>query len=329
MPVPISILDYAPVRPNQTFAEAISGSVAVAQAAEAAGYRRVWYAEHHNQSMVASAATSILIAHVASRTTTIRIGSGGIMLPNHSPMTVAEQFGTLAALYPQRIDLGVGRAPGGNANTMYALRRGADAGERFPLDVLELQAFLSERSAVDGVEAYPGRASEVPIYILGSSLFGARLAAEMGLPFVYASHFSPKALGQAISLYRSNFRSSDQIDAPYVIVSVNVIAADDPATAALHHRDMLRTEARKLLTTAPGREQYSDGEIDSFLDSPEGVTASRLFHHTAVGTPNTVGQHLDRLVADTGANELILVHQAPEATQRIRSLELTAAVLAA
>jgi luciferase family oxidoreductase group 1 len=203
--VPLSILDLAVVSRGMTPRDAFEASVALAQRAEARGYRRVWYAEHHNIPSIASSATSVLIAHVAAHTRSIRLGSGGIMLPNHSPLVIAEQFGTLATLHPSRIDLGLGRAPGTDQRTWRALRRDISAAEEFPRDVLELQGYLSDQSRVPGVEAIPGGGTEVPLYILGSSLFGAKLAAVLGLPYAFASHFAPEALEEAVALYRQDF----------------------------------------------------------------------------------------------------------------------------
>ena len=199
MTVPLSILDLATIGKGQTAAESFAGSVAMAQLAEKLGYRRVWYAEHHNMSSIASSATSVLIAHVAAHTETIRLGAGGVMLPNHSPLTIAEQFGTLETLHPGRIDLGLGRAPGSDQNTMRALRRDPQSADTFPQDVLELQGYLTGPTRVQGVEATPGRGTNVPLYILGSSLFGARLAAQLGLPYAFASHFAPNALQDAVA----------------------------------------------------------------------------------------------------------------------------------
>src|SRR5919202_2143233 len=224
MIVPLSILDLAPIRPGESASDSFAASVALAQHAEEWGYRRVWYAEHHNMSTIASSATSVLIAHVAALTRTIRLGAGGIMLPNHSPLTIAEQFGTLETLHPGRIDLGLGRAPGGDKNTLRALRRDATSANDFPQDVLELQGYLTGQSRIPGVEAIPGAGTNVPLYILGSSLFGAQLAAALGLPYAFASHFAPDALHEAVELYRREFRASDQLIEPYVIAGVNVIA---------------------------------------------------------------------------------------------------------
>ena len=208
MTIPLSILDLAPIAPGQTARESFEASVAIAQAAEKNGYRRVWYAEHHNMPTIASSATSVLIGYVAAHTSTIRLGAGGIMLPNHAPLTIAEQFGTLATLYPDRIDLGLGRAPGSDQNTMRAMRRDPRSSDQFPQDVLELQGYLRGESVIPGVQAVPGAGTDVPLYILGSSLFGAQLAAALGLPYAFASHFAPDALHEAVSIYRSDFQPS-------------------------------------------------------------------------------------------------------------------------
>jgi luciferase family oxidoreductase group 1 len=226
MKIPLSILDLAPIRAGETARESFAASVALAQRAEELGYRRVWYAEHHNIPTIASSATSVLIAHIGAHTRTIRVGAGGIMLPNHSPLTIAEQFGTLESLYPGRIDLGLGRAPGSDQNTMRALRRSPASADRFPEDVLELQGYLGGESRIPGVNATPGKETNVPLYILGSSMFGATLAAALGLPYAFASHFAPAALEQAVAAYRHEFRPSAQLAQPYVIAGVNVVAAD-------------------------------------------------------------------------------------------------------
>src|SRR5687767_1460432 len=216
--VPISILDLAPIVEGGDASQALANSLDLARHAERLGVFRFWVAEHHGMPGIASAATAVVIAHVAAGTKTIRVGAGGIMLPNHAPLVIAEQFGTLAALHPGRIDLGLGRAPGTDPVTAHALRRDLDArADRFPEDVLELQAYLSERTRVPGVEATPGKGTQVPLYILGSSLFGARLAATFGLPYAFASHFAPAALGPAVALYRREFKPSLQLAAPYVI----------------------------------------------------------------------------------------------------------------
>src|ERR1700678_2064776 len=243
MPIRLSILDLAPIARGQTASDSFAGSVALAQLAEELGYERVWYAEHHNMSGIASSATSVVIAHVGAQTSTIRLGAGGVMLPNHAPLLIAEQFGALAAMYPGRIDLGLGRAPGSDQNTMHALRRDPRSADAFPQDVVELQGYLAGHSIVPGVDAVPGNGSRVPLYILGSSLFGAKLAAALGLPYAFASHFAPAALDAAIAAYRSEFRPSEQLDRPYLIAGVNVIAADSTSAAEQQLQGIRRLRA--------------------------------------------------------------------------------------
>src|SRR6202044_2150396 len=251
MRVPVSILDLAPIARGQTASDSFANSVALAQRAEELGYLRVWYAEHHNMASIASSATSVLIAHVGAQTQTIRLGSGGVMLPNHAPLLIAEQFGTLAAMYPGRIDLGLGRAPGSDQNTMYALRRDPTSADTFPQDVVELQGYLTGNTRVPGAKAIPGKGSDVPLYILGSSLFGARLAAALGLPYAFASHFAPHALEEAVAIYRRDFRPSAQLQTPHVIAGLTVIAADTMRDAEEQLVAVQRSRARLLL--APGR----------------------------------------------------------------------------
>src|SRR5215207_7223990 len=243
MRIPVSILDLAPIARGGIASSSIAASVALARRAEEHGYERVWYAEHHNMPSIASSATSVLIAHVGAQTHTIRLGAGGVMLPNHSPLTIAEQYGTLDAMYPGRIDLGLGRAPGSDQNTMYALRRDPTSSDKFPQDVLELQAYLAGATRVPGVDAIPGKGSRVPLYVLGSSLFGATLAAALGLPYAFASHFAPQALEQAVATYRREFRPSAELDAPHVIAGVTVVAADTRAQAEENLQAVRRTLA--------------------------------------------------------------------------------------
>ena len=262
MTLPLSILDLAPVRPGQTVADSLAASVTLAQLAEQLGYRRVWYAEHHNNSAIASSAPAVLIAHVAAFTNDIRLGAGGVMLPNHAPLTIAEQFGTLEALHPGRIDLGLGRAPGTDQAAMRALRRYAASADRFYEDILELQGYFGGEPVVPDVEATPGKGAQVPLYILGSSTFGARLAALLGLPYAFASHFAPQALEEAVAIYRREFRPSAQLAEPYVIAGVNVIAADTSAEA----REQLVLAQRHRVTARLGRGRvFTDGEADLVL----------------------------------------------------------------
>ncbi len=244
---PLSILDLAPIRRGESARESFQASVALARRAEELGFARIWYAEHHNISTIASSATSVLIAHVAAHTERIRLGAGGIMLPNHSPLVIAEQFGTLETLHPGRIDLGLGRAPGTDPRTWQALRRNPAAADAFPDDVVELQGYLRGPSVVPGVEAVPGRGTNVPLYILGSSLFGARLAALLGLPYAFASHFAPAALEAAVALYRDEFRPSAQQEAPYVIAGVNVLVAEEEDEARVELERVRRNRVVGML----------------------------------------------------------------------------------
>ena len=224
----LSLLDLATVGRDQPIGEALEASTVLAQKADSlGGFERLWFAEHHNMPSIASAATAVLLAHVAARTERLRVGSGGVMLPNHSPLVIAEQFGTLAELHPGRVDLGLGRAPGTDQVTMRALRADPRASDRFPDDVLELQGYLSDESLVPTINAIPGRGTKVPLYILGSSLFGAQLAARLGLPYAFASHFAPDALVQAVEVYRREFRPSDQLAEPYAIAALNVVVSDE------------------------------------------------------------------------------------------------------
>jgi luciferase family oxidoreductase group 1 len=319
--LPLSILDLATIGKGQTAAESFAGSVAMAQSAERLGYRRIWYAEHHNMSSIASSATSVLIAHVAAHTESIRLGAGGIMLPNHSPLTIAEQFGTLETLHPGRIDLGLGRAPGSDQNTMRALRREPMSADSFPQDVLELQGYLTGPTRIQGVEATPGKGTNVPLYILGSSLFGARLAAQLGLPYAFASHFAPNALQDAVAIYRREFKPSAQLDAPHVIAGVNVIAADSASEAQAMLQETKR--ARVSLFFGGGRE-FTDDEADMVLDSPQGQHVSQMMTYSAVGTPDAVMEYLDSFGRHADADELIVAHQSTGTEARLRSVELLA-----
>ena len=318
----LSVLDLAPVRHGESPSDSFRASVELARLAEQAGYRRIWYAEHHNMPTIASSATSVLIAHVAAHTERIRLGAGGIMLPNHSPLVIAEQFGTLAALQPGRIDLGLGRAPGTDRTTLYALRRNPAAADTFGQDVLELQGYLADDSLVPGVHAYPGRGTRVPLYILGSSLFGAKLAAALGLPYAFASHFAPTALHVAVAAYRREFRPSEQLDRPYVIAGVNVIAADDAADAADQFTRAKRARVRAL--ARPGR-TLSDEDIDAVLASADGQQIEQMVRHSAVGRPEDVRSYLESFAAEADADELMIAFQSPGAAARLRSAELVAA----
>jgi luciferase family oxidoreductase group 1 len=297
--------------------------VALAQAAERIGYERIWYAEHHNIRSIASSATAVLIAHIAAHTEKIRLGAGGIMLPNHSPLVIAEQFGTLATLHPGRIDLGLGRAPGSDTAAMRALRRDEFSSERFPQDVVELQGFLSENSPVSGVIAIPGKGTNVPLYILGSSLFGAQLAAVLGLPYAFASHFAPHSLFDALQIYRENFKPSDQLAEPYAIAGVGVIAAPDKANAEAQ-LEVTRRARVKNLFKSPSGGRLSEEEVDQILDSPRARAVDEMLTYSAVGTGAEAAAYLADFQQKTGVDELITVHYADSVDNRVRSVELLA-----
>jgi len=323
--VPLSVLDLAIVGRDETVADGLAGCVRMAQRAEALGYSRVWYAEHHNMSSIASSATAVLIAHVAAHTTSIRLGSGGVMLPNHAPLVVAEQFGTLATLHPGRIDLGLGRAPGTDQVTLRALRRDPMAADSFPQDVLELQGYLADETRVPTIHATPGRGTHVPIYILGSSLFGAQLAAMLGLPYAFASHFAPAALEAALRMYRGEFQPSEQLAEPYAIAALNVIAAPTREEADRQRAMRRRSLGRRMLTR--GGHQLDDAQIDVILDSADGSFVDEMMTYTACGTPDDVRAYLDDFRRLTGADELMTVHQGGKVDDRILSLTLTAEVM--
>jgi len=315
----LSVLDLAFIGPGETAGQALHGTVTLARAAEAHGYRRVWYAEHHNMRVIASSAPAVLIAHVAAHTRTIRLGAGGVMLPNHAPLVIAEQFGTLAALHPDRIDLALGRAPGTDATTLQALRRTPDAAESFPEDVLELQGYLAGRSRIPNVAATPGAGTNVPLYILGSSLFGARLAARFGMPYGFASHFAPDSLLDAVALYRREFRPSPELDRPYVIAGVNVLAADTDADARAQLLIVRRARAALLLARGA---TLTDEQADALLASPHGAYLDAMMRYSVVGTPAKVREGLEQFRRLADADELMLAHSAPTLEGRVRSLEM-------
>lgn len=324
MPVALSILDLAPIAPGRSARESLTASVELARTAERSGYRRVWYAEHHNMPTIASSATAVVIGHIAAHTDSIRLGAGGIMLPNHSPLVIAEQFGTLETLFPGRIDLGLGRAPGTDRETMRAIRRNATSSDTFPQDVLELQGYLKGDSRVPGVQSIPVPEGEVPLYLLGSSLFGAQLAAQLGLPYAFASHFSPDALFDAVAAYRAEFQPSAQLAEPYVMAGVNVFAAEDGDEAETQRATSYRNRARAFIKRGQEHQEYSDAEIDAFLASPGGQQLSNMTKYTATGTPEEVRKYLEAFAASIRADELITAHWAQEVPDRLRSVELTA-----
>ena len=320
--VPISILDLAAVGEHETIAESFAGSVELARLAERLGYERVWYAEHHNISSIASSATAVLIAHVAAHTETIRLGAGGVMLPNHSPLEIAEQYGTLATLHPGRIDLGLGRAPGSDQETSRALRRDPMASERFPEDVVELRGLLSDESPLPGIRAIPGQGTHVPLYVLGSSLFGAQLAAMLGLPYAFASHFAPQYLHDALAVYRERFTPSEQLAEPYAIAGVGVIAAETSEAAAEQLQTARRIRTRALFK-APGR-KLDAAEIEAILSSPRAAVVDEMLTYTAVGTGAEAAAYLADFQRSTGADELITAHYSDSVASRLRSVELLA-----
>jgi luciferase family oxidoreductase group 1 len=318
---PLSVLDLAPIVEGATPGEALGNSLDLAQHVERWGYNRFWLAEHHNAVGIASAATAVVIAHVAAGTRTIRVGAGGVMLPNHPPLVVAEQFGTLEALHPGRIDLGVGRAPGTDLLTVHALRRDPASADSFPQDVIELQRFLAEPKRGQAVRAVPGAGSRVPLWILGSSLYGAQLAALLGLPYAFASHFAPEALLPALEVYRSTFRPSDQLREPYAMVGANVIVADDDDTAR-----KLFTSAQQAFTNIlrgrRGQLPRPIDDIESYWTPPEKERASAMLRRSFVGSPDTVRAGLDEFVAETGADEIIVAAAIHDHAARLRSYAL-------
>lgn len=319
MAFPLSILDLAQVGRSQTVTESLSASTDMAMRAEDWGYHRIWYAEHHNMSTIASSAPAVLIAHVAAHTSRIRLGAGGVMLPNHAPLTIAEQFGTLAELHPGRIDLGLGRAPGSDQRTFSALRRDIASADRFPNDVLELQGYLGDSTRVTGVDATPGRGTDVPLYILGSSLFGAQLAAALGLPYAFASHFAPAALEQAVAIYREKFQPSEQLAEPYVIAGAGVIVDEDADVA----RAQLHQAKRARVTALFGRDgrTFTDEEADAVLSMPQGRQIEEMLTYCGVGTPDEVRDYLDWFAGHADADEVIVASLAPDRDVWLRTLE--------
>jgi luciferase family oxidoreductase group 1 len=319
--IPLSILDLAPIVEGGTAEQALRNSLDLAQHAEGWGYRRFWLAEHHNAAGIASAATSVVIAHVAAGTTTIRVGAGGVMLPNHSPLVIAEQFGTLASLHPGRIDLGLGRAPGTDQLTMLALRRDHPGSDTFPQDVLELQLLLGDPQPGQRVRAIPGAGTKVPLWILGSSLYGAQLAAALGLPYAFASHFAPDALLPALQAYRERFEPSEQLAEPYAMVAANVFVADDEAEA----RRLFTSPQRSFTNVLRGRRGQLPppvDDIEKYWAPEEKAQVSRMLARSFVGTPEVVRAGLDAFVGETGADEVIVAAAIHDHAARLRSYEL-------
>jgi luciferase family oxidoreductase group 1 len=320
---PLSVLDLAPIPQGKTAADALRNARSLAQHAERLGYVRYWLAEHHNMVGIASAATAVAIGHVAGGTSTIRVGAGGIMLPNHSPLVIAEQFGTLATLYPGRIDLGLGRAPGTDQRTLRALRRDPEAAESFPNDVVELQALLGPAQPGQAIRAVPGTGTQVPLWILGSSLFGAQLAAMLGLPFAFASHFAPDSLMQALQIYRERFQPSEQLAKPHAMVGVNVVVADTDALARRLFTSAQQSFANIFRGTR-GQLPPPIDDIDTYWSPMEKEQASRMLACAFAGSPDTVRRELGAFVARTGADELMVAASIHDFDARCRSYELLA-----
>ena len=319
----LSVLDLSPICEGGDATQALTNSRALAQHCESAGYHRYWVAEHHNMRGIASAATSVVIGHIAAGTKSIRVGSGGIMLPNHSPLMVAEQFGTLEALYPGRIDLGLGRAPGTDGVTGHALRRTLHSDpNQFPQDVIELKGYLgSTCQPQQRVTAVPGFGSEVPLYILGSSLFGAQLAAILGLPFAFASHFAPDAMMRAITLYRQEFEPSEQLEKPHVILGYNICAADTEEEALLLRSSGLQAFLN-LRQGNPGPLPKPDPNFEANLSDTDRAMLQHVSSASAVGTKDSVGGQVHAFLEKTQADELIVVSQIHDHDARCKSYDI-------
>jgi luciferase family oxidoreductase group 1 len=319
--IPFSVLDLSPITAGSSAAQSFRNSLDLAQHAEAWGYNRFWLAEHHNMTGVASAATSVVIGYVAAGTQKIRVGSGGIMLPNHSPLVIAEQFGTLESMYPGRVDLGLGRAPGADGATAYALRRDQTGPDTFPQDVVELQRYFQAAEPGQQVRAVPGAGLNVPIWILGSSLFGAQLAALLGLPYAFASHFSPNELMRAIQLYRSRFKPSAQLEKPYVMVAANVVAADTDREAQ-RLVTSLQQQFINIRFGMPGPMPPPLDHADKAWSSSEQAVIDHTLRYSAVGSRDTVKDWLKRFIDQTQADELILTGSIFDHQARLRSFEI-------
>ena len=321
---PLSMLDLATVREGKSVAEALKVSAQTAQHAESLGFKRYWLAEHHNMLGIASSATAVLIGHIAAQTSTMRVGSGGIMLPNHAPLVVAEAFGTLAELFPDRIDLGLGRAPGTDQNTMRALRRNRlNSAEDFPNEVSELQQLLAVPTAGQIITATPGAGTNVPIWLLGSSLFSAQLAGERGLPYSFASHFAPRMLLQALQVYRNSFKPSATLDKPYVMIGVPVIAADTDEEAEF----LASSTYQRILGLLKGQLGKLPAPVENYLHSlhPQEQDAIKDFLSAAViGGPEKIASGLQELIALTQADELMLVCDIYEPELRFKSMSIAA-----
>jgi luciferase family oxidoreductase group 1 len=323
--IPFSILDLAPVTAGSDAAQAFRNTLDLARLGEGLGYRRYWLAEHHNMPGIASAATAVLIGHVAGGTSTIRVGAGGIMLPNHAPLQVAEAFGTLASLYPGRIDLGLGRAPGTDQPTAKALRRYFDSADAFPQDVLELLAYFEPAVPGQQVRAVPGAGLEVPVWLLGSSLFSAKLSAQLGLPFAFASHFAPDAMDEALALYRRDFQPSARLQQPYAMLGLNVVGADSDAEA----RRLFTTQQQSFINLRRGRPGLIPppiDDIDSYWTPPEKLMVERALACAVVGAADTVEDGIEAFIARHKPDELLITANVFEHAARRHSFEIAATV---
>jgi luciferase family oxidoreductase group 1 len=322
--IPFSVLDLSPIIAGGTAAQSLRNTLDLARHAESAGYRRYWLAEHHSMPGIASAATSVVIGHVAAGTSTIRVGAGGIMLPNHSPLVIAEQFGTLESLFPGRIDLGLGRAPGSDQTTARAMRRNlASDPDQFPQDVLELQGYFAPAQPGQTVRAVPGTGLNVPIWILGSSLFGAQVAAALGLPFAFASHFAPALMMQAVEIYRARFQPSAQLDRPYVMLGFNVFAADSDNEARILATSMQQAFVN-LRSGRPGTLPPPLEGYESQLPAPAKAMLSDVLTCSAVGSPDTVRRAMMAFIDRTRPDELMITAQIFDHAARLHSYEIAA-----
>ncbi|PVA09100.1 alkane 1-monooxygenase [Pelagivirga sediminicola] len=320
-----SVLDLAPVPEGSDTAAAIANSKSLAQAAEDWGYHRFWLAEHHNMPGIASAATSVLIGHIADATRRMRVGAGGIMLPNHAPLTIAEQFGTLATIHPGRIDLGLGRAPGGDMAVARALRRGMGS-DSFPDDVMELIGYLGAARPGAPVQAHPGQGTHVPVWILGSSLYGAQLAAHLGLPYAFASHFAPDALERALELYRAQFEPSEHLDRPRFMLAANVFAAATDAEGTYLRSSMQQAFAR-LRTGQPGKLPRPVDDIEAAIGADMTRAVDHALRVSAVGAPDTVRAQLNAMIERYAPDEIILTGQIHDHDARMESFRIAADIL--
>lgn len=323
--LPFSVLDLSPVPNGTSVGQALHNSLDLARRAEALGYHRFWLAEHHNMPGIASAATAVVIGHVAAGTSTIRVGSGGIMLPNHAPLMVAETFGTLAALHPGRIDLGLGRAPGTDQATLRALRRYAGAVDRFAEDVVELKQWFAPAQPDQAVRAVPGEGQDVPLWLLGSSTYGAQLAAALGLPYAFAAHFAPDHLMHAVELYRRNFRPSAQLERPYFMICIGVCAADTDAEARRLHTST-QQQFLALRRGRPGLLPPPVDDINAIASPDELAGLDHTFRYSAIGSPQTVTDRVRAIVDATGADEVMAASQIFDHAARLRSYEILAGV---